>query len=144
MTRDTSVTDEERQTKWRHDLLTIISGHEERLRRTKDRWNAWYYSSLYGAVLASAFSALVLKSEGWDSPWRADVAALFATLAAVLGTLSAAGNFQRRWRTARLARSAMQKLIVDLQHPSADLGRIATECKHVIDSYQEGAIGREA
>lgn len=133
--------DKNAREQWRAELVSTISDHEVRFRRTKALWNRLYYSSLYGAVILSALSALVLKLESFKGAWQVDAAALLATLAAIIGTASAAGNFPRRWRTARLARATMQKLLVDLHDPEADLARVATECKRAIDDYQEGVVG---
>jgi hypothetical protein len=76
--------------------------------------------------------------------WRTDAAALLATLAAILGTASSTGNFERRWRTSRQARTTMQKLTVDLQFPDADLRLISNEYKRAIDEYQVGVVGNDA
>lgn len=130
---------------WRNELIRLVAEQEERFRVGKSRWNFWYYSSMYGAVFFSATSALVLKleMESLKGDWQSDAAALLATLAAILGTVSSTGNFERRWRTSRQARASMQKLQVDLQRPDADLLLISKEYKRAIDDYQLGVVGND-
>ena len=91
--------DDQKKARWREDLVALVTQQENRFRAAKDRWNFWYYSSMYGAVLCSALSALVLKleMERLKGAWQTDVAALLATLAAILGTATSTGNFERRW-----------------------------------------------
>ncbi|MDN3546687.1 hypothetical protein QWZ02_19735 [Kinneretia asaccharophila] len=141
-------TDSEDQTyaTWRTQLVRLITEQETRFRVGKSRWNFWYYGSMYGAVLFSATSALVLKleMERLKGDWQTDAAALLATLAAILGTVSSTGNFERRWRTSRQAQATMQKLQVDLQSPNADLLLISNEYKRAIDEYQLGVVGNDA
>lgn len=147
MPEDALTTSEDaRRAKWRGDLVALVTQQESRFRTGKDRWNIWYYSSMYGAVLFSAASALVLKldMERLKGDWQTDVAALLATLAAILGTVSSTGDFERRWRTARQARASMQKLQADLQNPDIDLAAVAQEYKRAIDEYQDGVVGNDA
>jgi hypothetical protein len=141
-----SMADDQGYASWRTELINLVAEQERRFRDGKGRWNFWYYSGMYGAVMFSAASALVLKldMERLKGDWQTDAAALLATLAAILGTVSSTGNFERRWRTSRLARASMQKLQVDLQRPDADLNSIANEYKRTIDNYQVGVVGNDA
>ncbi|HBL31087.1 MAG TPA: hypothetical protein DD490_30030 [Acidobacteria bacterium] len=142
----TTISEDTRRSKWRGDLVALITQQESRFRTGKARWNFWYYSSMYGAVLFSASSALVLKLEmEWlKGDGQTDAAALLATLAAILGTVSSTGNFERRWRSSRQARATMQKLQADLQNPDVDLAAVAKEYKRAIDAYQDGVVGNDA
>ncbi len=145
---DTTVNNAEVQKllDWRNELKKIVAEQEARFQVGKSRWYFWYYGSMYGAVLFSASSALVLKFDMalLKGVWQTDAAALLATLAAILGTVSSTGNFERRWRTSRQARTTMQKLTVDLQFPDADLRLISNEYKRAIDEYQVGVVGNDA
>lgn len=132
--------------KWRLELQRSIRDQEERFRTGKRRWNLWYYTSMYGAVLLSALSALVLKigSTQIKGERQSDVAALLATFAAILGTVSSVGNFERRWSASRQARTEMQSLDVDIQNPKADLKSIAAGYKIILQNYQNKVVGNDA
>ena len=132
-----STVENGKKEKWRGELMSLVSGQEARFRDGKNRWNFWYYSSMYGAVLFAALSALILKIEtsSLKGDWQTDAAALLATLAAILGTVSSTGNFEGRWRTSRKARAAMLKLQADLKNPDANLEDVASKYKEAIADY---------
>lgn len=129
---------------WRGSLILSVEHQEARFRRAKKRWNLWYYTSMYGAVLFSAAAALALKWEGGASQaLLQNTAALCATLAAILGTASSTGNFERRWSAARRARLGMQKLRVDLEDPSSDTIAVSSAYKRVLEEYEGAVVGND-
>ena len=128
---------------WRSSLAAAVDKHEQKFAKSKKRWNKWYYGCLYGSVTLSALAALVLKLEfvGDEDKWQNDVAALFATMAAILGTVMSAGNFERRWRAARRARAALLQLKIELLDPGVDPVHVRQNLQRVITIYDEEAAG---
>jgi hypothetical protein len=70
-------------------------------------------------------AALLLKLEllGGRPKLRNDLAAIMATVAALLVTMSTTGEFQHRWQANRIAASAMQILAYELVRPSEVIKR---------------------
>jgi hypothetical protein len=125
----------------RATLLSEVARLEEQSRRRKANWSVWYYGCLYGSVALSALSALILKLEFVTGPWQKDVAALFASTAAILGTVKAAGNFERRWRAARHGEVAIAQLRIELADPNADVFAIKRQLLQAMTRYEDEVLG---
>jgi hypothetical protein len=98
---------------------------------------------LYLAAMLSGASALTLTLESLrDLTFRADVAAVFSAVAALLGTLAAAGSFQRKWQANRLSRSRMDQLLIDVADPKAESTRVLEELNAVLASHDRAITGR--
>jgi hypothetical protein len=74
---------------------------------------------------------------------RNDLAASLATIAALLVTLSTAGDFQRKWRANRIAASAMENLAYDVLRPAAatNLDTLLTRIQAINDARNAGIVG---
>jgi hypothetical protein len=101
---------------------------------------------LYGSIALSALAALVLKLESVDLKigLQKDLAASFAALAAILGTVMTAGNFESRWLAARRARARLQQLRIELRDPSVDPVHVRKNLQQVIATYDEDVVGNES
>jgi len=126
---------------WRIQLQAEIAANETRFRRSKNRWNCWYYGFLAGGVGLPALSAFFLKLETiTDVPLKNDVAAALAVLGAVATSLMVAFNFRKRWVVSRTTRTELQQLKVDLMTPDTDMAVIAQRLKASLVSYNEGVV----
>jgi hypothetical protein len=98
------------------ELETVLAASYHEYRNNASWWSFAYYGCLFGSAFLSAMAALILKWGG--SPDRTemkkDVAALCATTAALLITVSTVGNFQQKWQANRLAATAVQNLVYEV------------------------------
>jgi len=70
------------------------------------------FGSLFLSAALSACAGVVLKLEFFlrNEPFKKDLAAVMAVLAALLVTLSTVGGFHQRWAANRLAAAKMERL----------------------------------
>ena len=110
-------------------------------------WSAVYFTCLFGSAFLSALAGLVLKLEllqAWPR-FRNDLAATAAVLAALLITLSTAGDFQRKWQANRIAAAAMENLAYELVTPKtpADLHAVIVEIQAINEARNKGIVGEQ-
>jgi hypothetical protein len=130
---------------FRVQLALEIADLEQKFVKAKKNWSKWYYLSLYGSIALSALAALVLKLDSLNlGNLREDLAASFAALAAMLGTVMTAGKFESRWLSARRARARLQQLRIELHDPSVDPVHVRKNLQQVIAIYDEDVAGNEA
>ena len=98
------------------ELETVLAASYREYRNNSSWWSLAYYGCLFVSAFLSAMAALILKWEGFPSraDMKKDVAALCATTAALLITLSTVGNFQQKWQANRLAATAVQNLVYEV------------------------------
>ena len=95
---------------------------------------------LYVSSALSAAAAVMLKIEVAKA-YANDASAICAAVAALLTTLIAGGGFSRKWRTNRIARGKISQLLIDVDDPGSDLGKIRNQLKQVINDEDEAIIG---
>ena len=127
--------------------IIVVKTYRE-YRGNSIRWSAAYFGCLFGSALLSAMAGLLLKLEvlGSHPKIRNDLAAAFATSAALLVTLSTTGDFQRKWQANRAAAAAMENLAFELVRPAAttNLDAILTRIQTINDARNRGIIGELA
>ncbi len=111
------------------------------------RWSGVYFTCIFGSAFLSALAGLVLKLEllqAWPR-FRNDLAATAAMLAALLITLSTAGDFQRKWQANRMAAAAMENLAYELVtlKTAADLAAVVVEIQAINDARNKGIVGEQ-
>lgn len=105
-------------------------------------WSTLYNGSLIVSALASAIAAIFLKLDiTAHLPYRTDISAILAGVAAVLTTIAAAGGFDRKWQINRISRSRLEQLQVDLTNPQVNEEEIREELKQIIEQHEEGILG---
>ena len=125
------------------ELTELIERHRRRFDIGSRSWSVAHHGSLYLAAMLSGAAALILALDSLrDLAFRADVAAVFSAIAALLGTLAAAGSFQRKWQANRLSRSRMDQLLIDVSDPAAESTRVLNELKAAIASHDRAITGR--
>jgi hypothetical protein len=107
-----------------------------------------YFGCLFGSAFLSAIAALILKLEllGNHIKLKNDLAALLATFAALLVTLSTTGDFQRKWQANRIAAAEMENLAYELARPSAatNLDAILTRIQAINNVRNQMIVGELA
>jgi hypothetical protein len=106
-----------------HDIGIVLATNYHEYRTNSMWWSLAYYGCLFLSAFLSAMAAFVLKLECFPKrpDVKKDLAALCATVAAVLITLSTVGNFQKKWEANRLAATSMQNLVYDVWKSDAPL-----------------------
>ncbi len=127
------------------DLGEVIIKSYREYRGNTVLWSLAYYGCLFGSAFFSASAALLLKLEILRSrpKCRNDFAAVFATLAALLITLSTTGDFQQKWQANRVAAMEMENLAYDLARESAEknLEPILTRIQEINFKRNGGIVG---
>lgn len=115
--------------------------------RNASGWGFAYFGSVFGTAALSAMAALILKLNViTNAGTRADLAAACATIAALLVTLSTAGDFRRKWQACRAAEVGMEKLAYKLfsQGKKADTKAILDQLTTLNIAYNQTIAGSEA
>jgi len=129
-------------------LGTIVLKTYREFRGNAVRWSAVYFGCVFGSAFLSAIAALILKLEllGGRLELRNDLAALLATFAALLVTLSTTGDFQRKWQANRIAAAEMESLAYELVRTSAatNLDAILTRIQTINSVRNQTIVGEFA
>ena len=131
---DMQATGEQKQ------LAEVILTNYTEYRANTVRWSGIYFTCLFLSAAFSAFAGFVLKVKLFAKLGVAkeDLAALLATLAALLVTLSTAGDFHRKWQSNRIAAAETEALAYDLlKTPLLDVDR-----ENIVSSLKEIGLNR--
>ena len=123
----------------RNELKSEVENYYRYYRRGSNRWFIIYFGCLYLSALFSGFAAVTLKLD--MTAKNRDLPAILAAIAAILSTLTAAGDFSKRYRANRIARGSIEQLKLDLSDRNIDLGKIRSELKEIIRIYTGDTIG---
>ncbi len=90
----------------------IILDNYREYRGDSRNWSAAYFGCLFLSAACAALAGLVIKLEFFmkNEAFKKDLAAVLATLSALLITLSAVGGFYQRWWANRLAAAKIESL----------------------------------
>lgn len=126
-------------------LGAVVLQNYREFRGNSIRWSAVYFGCVFGSAFLSALAALILKLEllGNYPKLRNDLAALLATSAALLVTLSTTGNFERKWQANRIAAAEMENLSYELTRPSTaiNLDAIVTRMQTINSTRNQAIVG---
>jgi len=92
-------------------VAEIIMSNYFETRSNAARWSGVYWGFTFFAAVCSALAALVLKVETLirNEAAKKDIAAALAVVAALLVTISASGDFQRKWQANRVAAAELER-----------------------------------
>jgi hypothetical protein len=122
---------------WKVSLHDAMKERWEKYDRAKKNASKCYYLGLYGPIIFGAAAALVLKLNYFPEAVRSDWGAILATIAAILSTMMAAGDFDRRYRSARQAKTAVANLLLEIKKPDADEGALNTKLQNISKRYDD-------
>ncbi|TQM26474.1 hypothetical protein FB390_6671 [Nocardia bhagyanarayanae] len=88
-----------------------------------------HHVSLIGAAVLSAAAALAIQI---PDPPQADLAAICATVAALLSTLNIVGGFETKWQANRNAFYDLDSLLLDADDPATSLEDIRKGYKQAV------------
>ena len=110
-------------------------------------WSTVHHWSLGVSAVTSALAAIVIKlnwlKEALPTVYanREDAVAIFAALATIITTVSAAGSFGRKWQTNRISRGRIERLQIALSDPAASASAIRDELQDIMKKHDEGIVG---
>ncbi len=126
---------------FREAVAREIDNQQARSQRGVQRWNVYYYGSLFGSIVFAAMAALLPKLDSVpDGFVRRDLPSILAALAALLTTLMHAGSFERRWRASRERRVRTQELRLELLDPSVDARNVLKRIQLVVAVYYQRVL----
>ncbi len=102
-------------------------------------WSLLYYSSVYGSIICSIAAGGFLQFKSFDYNLPA-ISSVLTTIAAALTSLSAAGGFQRKWRSNRLSRSRVDGLLLDAEADTVDILDLTRQLKEIIAKHDEEIV----
>src|SRR5262245_58572689 len=127
--------------------LIILDNYEE-FRSAARNWSAVTFGSLFMSAVLSACAGVVLKLEFFlrNEPFKKDLAAVMAVLAALLVTLSTVGGFHQRWAANRLAAAKMEKLAYGFMTVGnkPDLASFSEQIQSIAFERNEGIVSTKS
>ncbi|HWX16147.1 MAG TPA: hypothetical protein VNY07_06125 [Chthoniobacterales bacterium] len=130
------------------DVAKILTKNCDEYKSNGSRWGSAYFGSVFGSAVCSALAALILKLHflKGDPDLRPDLAAISATLAALLVTLSTVVDFRRKWQACRVAEVDVQNLAYDLLSQDAtraDTKAILEHLTKINTAYNQAIVGTD-
>lgn len=125
-----------------HDNL---KNEYEKYRTLAHKWSLIHQTSLYASAILSASAAFVLQLNVLKDHYpnaRIDISAALAFLAAIITTITASGNFQRRYRANRIAKSGILILLNKISNPNADIDAIDKDYERIIRERTDELLGK--
>lgn len=101
------------QTGNRFQVANAILMNYDETRSNAARWSGVYWGFTFAAATCSALAGFIIKVESIfknHQSGKKDFAALLSVVAALLITISTAGDFQRKWQANRIAASELEQL----------------------------------
>jgi hypothetical protein len=109
------------------------------------RWSGVYWGSVFGAAILSALSGIFLKLDAFKDKRilmlsQTDIAAILAGIAALLITISSAGDFSGKWKANRAARDHAEILNNELYNSKVAPEEVVTQLNKIIEDQDRGVI----
>jgi hypothetical protein len=109
----------------RTELIRELNLKHKRFQFWARFWSGIYHSTLYGSIIFSITSALILNLSilhAWQ--YSSDFLTFLSISSATLITISAIGRFHQRWRTHRYSRICVEQLLIKMQSPEVEISNI--------------------
>ena len=103
-------------------------------------WSAVHYTAVFGSIIFSVVAGAVLQFKPSDST---GIATVLTSLAAALSSMTAAGGFERKWRSNRLSRSRIDGLLLDIDGDSPNFPELTNQLKEIIAKHDLEIIGEK-
>jgi len=130
------------------DASKIVTGKYKEYGRNTLLWSCAYHGALCLAALLSAAGGIILKLESIlkdRDALRKDIAALCAGLAALLLTLSATTDANRKWQSNRVAEYATENLLYEMATTSpTDAKQLYKRLEEIVVRQNEGILGSDS
>jgi hypothetical protein len=109
------------------------------------RWSFAYWGSVFGAAILSALAGILLKLDALKDKQilrlsQTDISALLAGIAALLITISSAGDFSGKWKANRTAKFRTEQLKNELDNPKLTNQDVTERLNKIIEDQNNGVI----
>jgi hypothetical protein len=126
----------------------IITGKYKEYGRNTMLWSGAYHGALCLAALLSAAGGIILKLDSIlkdRDALRKDIAAMCAGLAALVLTLSATTDANRKWQSNRVAEYATENLLYEMATTSpSDVKQLYKRLEEIVVRQNEGILGADS
>ena len=126
------------------NLRTLVeNGYKEAVRWVKT-WSFVYHFFLFGAICCSAAAALAVEIEltVFGIEYK-HIGALISGIAALMGTIAAAGGFRRKWIATRATMQRLYALKLDLTRSDYDESEGIEILKQIWKDHDERIVGKD-
>jgi hypothetical protein len=100
-----------------------------------------YHLSFGFAAVLGVIVAVISSQKSLGNDYHDLLIAALSGLAAVLTTIGGFGGFERKWRTNRATRAALDIISFDLSDPTADIVDIRKRLKAAIEAHEASIMG---
>lgn len=99
---------------------TLVVATFDQYRGITRLWSGVYNGFVLTASALGLIAALILKLEAFTlkEAWKKDLSAILASTGAILGALSASGDFQLKWQANRTAAAEIEAIAYDMLAPT--------------------------
>jgi hypothetical protein len=109
------------------------------------RWSGAYWGFVFGAAIMSAFAGILLKLDALKDTKllalsQTDLAALLAGTAALLLSISTAGDFAGKWRANRTAKFRTEQLNNEIFRSRLTADEVVSKLNKIIEDQNSGVI----
>lgn len=125
-------------------LTQEIDDFVHRYHRGQRLWSFAHHTSTFGAGIISlvvAFIATQTLPASWPS--KDLIMGILSLIAGVLTFLATKGGFERKWRTNRKTRAALESLLTEARAPNAQDGKIRSKLREILNEHEKGIMGAE-
>jgi hypothetical protein len=126
----------------RNTLNTELQTWHAHYLQGQKAWSFALHISVFGAIVCSILAGIFIQSS--SEPYAKTIAVTLTAMAAVLSGVSAAGGFERKWRSNRLSRSRVDGLLLDIQDESCDIKSLADGLKAVIYQHDHDVVYQDS
>ena len=124
-------------------LSQEIGAFVRRHHRGQRLWSFAHHLSTFGAGIISLVVASITQVQSLPASWPSKNTTLgvLSLIAAVLTFLATRGAFERKWRTNRKTRTALEILRIKANAPNADDGMLRSILETILTEHENGMVG---
>ncbi|WP_445663588.1 hypothetical protein [Enterobacter soli] len=108
-----------------------------RFRRGQMFWSFAHHLSIFGSIICSVTSGVLLQINTQE---YSVLASVLTTIAAALTAIATAGGFERKWRSNRLSRSKIDCLLIDIEVSNVADKSLYEKLKKIIGDHDQEIV----
>ena len=107
-------------------------------------WSVAHHVTVFLPIICSVLAGALLQLKLTDLRFagldQTGIATVLTSIAAALTSLSAAGGFDRKWRSNRLSRGRIDRLLLDAESDAPNIPDLTNQLKEVIAKHDEEIV----
>jgi Protein of unknown function (DUF4231) len=108
--------------------------------RGSKAWSFVYHLSFGLAAVLGVIVVVISGQKLLANGYHDLLISILSGFAAVLTTIGGFGGFERKWRTNRRTRAALELLRIDLSNPKSNIADIRNRFKTIIETHEAGIM----